>query len=524
MFGTLNPEPIHYAGCWGYTSPDSNEYALIGAYTGTSIISIDDSTNILQVDFITGPASNWREITVIGDHAFVVTEGTGTGEGLQVIDLSSLPDSVSLVTTYSTTFTRAHIISKDIYFDSNYVYVSGTTTTGGVHIIDVSNPVNPVEVGLYAPPYYIHDAHVRGNRLYASAFYNSTTDIVDISDKTNPTLIAQIIHQYPNIHSCWTTKNEKYLFVTYEQDGLYARIFNIEDLNDIYEAAQYSGNLQSLVHNPYILGDYAFISHNTEGLRIVDITDPEIPVEVGYYDTDTGASGGFSGLWSAYPYFPSGKIIGANRSDGLYIMQFNNTKAGRIYGTVSDSLTGNPILSAQITIIETGKSVYSDSLGIFKSGALASDSNGYTLSVSAVNYQTTLLNNIILNQGDSLWLDIKLIDTSVTSIEYENYHASNGLIIFKNYPNPFHETTTIELNPAVGKGGGKVPPPVGGGFRGAAFDFMLYDLSGRIVKKAGYIYSQKLILSREGLKDGIYFYSIKNNQKQVIGRGKLVVK
>ena len=199
-----------------------------------------------------------------------------------------------------------------------------------------------------------------------------------------------------------------------------------------------------------------------------------------------------------------GKIIGANRSDGLYIMQFNNTKVGRIYGTVSDSLTGNPILSAQITIIETGKSVYSDSLGIFKSGTLASDSNGYTLSIFAVNYQTTLLNNIILNQGDSLWLDIKLIDTSVTSIEYENYRASNGVVIFQNYPNPFRETTTIEW--------------------GSPFDFTLYDLSGRIVKKAGYIYSQKLILSRQGLKDGVYFYLIKNNQKQVIGRGKLTVK
>ena len=52
LFGQLDPEPIHYAGSWTWTSSIGEEYALIGAYNGTSIVAIDDSTNIYQAAWI----------------------------------------------------------------------------------------------------------------------------------------------------------------------------------------------------------------------------------------------------------------------------------------------------------------------------------------------------------------------------------------------------------------------------------------------------------------------------------------
>ena len=86
LFGELDPVPIRYSGSWGYTDLSGNEYALLGANTGLSVISIDDSLNIQQLDFIPGPASNWREITVVNDYAYVTTEGFGSGQGMQVIN------------------------------------------------------------------------------------------------------------------------------------------------------------------------------------------------------------------------------------------------------------------------------------------------------------------------------------------------------------------------------------------------------------------------------------------------------
>ena len=114
------------------------------------------------------------------------------------------------------------------------------------------------------------------------------------------------------------------------------------------EVATYTANEASLVHNPYVRGDFCFLSHNTEGLRVLDITDPEVPVEVAYYDTYDGPSGGFKGLWSACPYFPSGKIIGGDRTEGLFVWTFNETYGARIYGTVVDSVSQEPIFASNV--------------------------------------------------------------------------------------------------------------------------------------------------------------------------------
>jgi choice-of-anchor B domain-containing protein len=383
LVAQYNRGDVRYSGSWGYASPDGTEYAILGAKTGAAIYKINTGS-IEELAFIPGPVTNWREITVGGHHAYVVTDVSGTDHGMQVIDLSQLPDTATLVTTYTATFTLGHIIQRDIFSEAPYVYVCGTSTTQGVHIMDVSNPAQPVEAGLYQPGYYIHDCHVRGNLMYAAAFYQGTIDIVDISDKSQPQLISRFTISDGYTHSASTTADGKYLFVAPEHDGLPARIFNVEDPFNVYEVASYTGNPVSLVHNPYILGNFAFVSHNTEGLRVVDIADPEFPVEVGYYDTYAGPSGGFYGLWSACPYLPSGRIIGGNREDGLYVWNFNGTQAGRQYVYVRDAVTGAPLPGARATTSSSSDTLFANLEGLIKAGNPAGN---YTWDIIASGYQ-----------------------------------------------------------------------------------------------------------------------------------------
>jgi len=196
LLDVANRGDERYSGSWTYVGADGAEYALVGAKTGLAAYSIDE-VPITEVGFVPGPESNWREITVVKDHAYITTEGTGNGQGLQVVSLEYLPDSLHLVRTYNNFFFRAHIIQSDVYNpDSTYIYVNGATTLDmpepeGVIIFDVSNSADIQVVGGYHP-YYIHDCHVRGDRLYASAIYEGTLDIVDISDKSNPQLLTRI--------------------------------------------------------------------------------------------------------------------------------------------------------------------------------------------------------------------------------------------------------------------------------------------------------------------------------------------
>ena len=225
-----------YSGSWSYVDDIGTEYALLGGHSGTAIYMLADS--VVEVGFIPGPNTNWREVTTLGDKAYVVTDVQDDNHGLQVIDLSTLPDTPTLLTTYTTTFDKGHIIQRDIYSEAPYVYVMGTSTTGGVHILDVSTPEIPLEVGLYNPGYYIHDSHIKGDLMFACAFHEGVIDIVDISDKTNPIPITQIEDIGSKTHSCWTTEDNNYLIVCDELDGLPAVIYNIENFEKHHSGSQ----------------------------------------------------------------------------------------------------------------------------------------------------------------------------------------------------------------------------------------------------------------------------------------------
>lgn len=496
LFGQIQRSDARYSGSWSYIAPNGAEYALLGAATGTAAFSIDDPNNIIELGFVPGPTSNWREITVIGEHAYVTTEGAGVGSGMQVIALGNLPDNISLLTTYDATFTRGHILQRDIYTDAPYVYVNGTTSTQGVHIIDVSDPANPVEIGLYDPGYYIHDCHVNGDLLFAAAFFEAKMDIVDISDKTNPIFINDFADPNGKTHSSWLTEDKTHLFMTSEEDGTYGRIFNIEDLQDPFAVATYSANLSSLVHNPYIRGDYAFISHNTEGLRVVDIADPAVPVEVGYYDTFAGPSGGFSGLWSACPYFPSGKIIGGNRTDGLYIWTFNNAKAGRVYGLVLDKTTGDPIPSAKVEVVEL-QEAYSTALdGTFKMGALSAN---LTFISSAAGYESDTL-GVALAASAQEMITIELSPTITSTQET----ATTPLL--KVWPNPCAQPCTLEFT--------EYPQ---------AREITVYDLTGKALQTRTLLPGQTWEWNTATIGEGLFFFNIKSQNGTLLGRSKVLI-
>ncbi len=83
---------------WGYTTPEGEEYAIMGVYEGVAVIRAID---LEVIDIIPGPQQNdyWfhRDIKTYGHYAYVTNEMYGTNEGLMILDLQYLPDSVRFV-------------------------------------------------------------------------------------------------------------------------------------------------------------------------------------------------------------------------------------------------------------------------------------------------------------------------------------------------------------------------------------------------------------------------------------------
>lgn len=71
-----------YSNCTSYIAGDGREYAALGTGTGTQIFRITDPSAPVLVGTIVGPSSAWREMKQYRDHLYIVSEGTGTGKGL----------------------------------------------------------------------------------------------------------------------------------------------------------------------------------------------------------------------------------------------------------------------------------------------------------------------------------------------------------------------------------------------------------------------------------------------------------
>ena len=321
LLGSLNQYPgTSYTDVWGYEA-GGREYAFIGITGGTSIIDVTDPANPEEIVFIQGPTAppyEWRDFKTHSNYLYVTSEGNGTGSGLQIIDLSQLPDTAFLVNTFNQTFTSAH----NLYIADGFAYVVGTSQ-GGMHILDLSNPTNPVQVGYYGASGYVHDVYVWNDTAYVSSA--NTYDLVNLTNKSNPQLISQSA-VLPGIyaHSGWLTEDKRYFIACEEFNVRDITIWDLQDRSswDIIEQGwQMTGS--SPVHNVFVLGNYAHISYYTSGYVVLDISDPSSPQFAGQYDTypqNNGAN--YDGAWGCYPYLPSGNVLVSDMSTGLYIVNF----------------------------------------------------------------------------------------------------------------------------------------------------------------------------------------------------------
>ena len=317
------PAGWHYAACWGYTAPNGREYAIIGHYAGTSFYDITDAPTIVECGMVPGPGSfyNYREMKTYSHYAYIVTEGTGTG--VTIVDLQYLPDSVHFVKNYTYSgYTRTHTISQE----GRYLYLNGgnNSPNGGVTVLDVIDPENPVKLGSWTTR-YVHDCYVRNDTIYAACISSGYLSILDATDKNNITLITEFTYPSAVTHNAWTSSNGDYMVVTNEGGSNHAFIWDIRNFNNITQVYEFIPYENSMVHNAYFKGDSLYMAHYRAGGIVYDVSNINAPVEVGHYDTYPGSGTAYQGAWNIYPYFESGKIIISDIATGLYVVKMGTS-------------------------------------------------------------------------------------------------------------------------------------------------------------------------------------------------------
>lgn len=346
----LDPAATSGNDCWGYVSPSGREYALVGTSAGTSFVEVTVPGLPVLVQNIAGPTSLWRDIKTYDHYAYAVSEG---GDGIQVIDLANIDSgTVTLVTTIlGPGSTSTHNLGIDQ--DSGFLYRFGGANHGA-RIYDLQNPAAPLYVASWDER-YIHDAEVvtyqngplAGRQIvFACSGLNGGFDftgltIVDVTDKSNIVVLDQ--HFYPNpgySHQGWLSPDRQYFYLGDEldEDGTFPTTVYVIDVSDPTNATtvtSFTNGNAAITHNLYTQDNLIFAANYTSGLRVFDASDPLAVVEVAWFDTrpaDDNAS--FNGLWSCYPYFPSGTIIGSDLESGLFVWE--------LAGSIDIRLPGGP--------------------------------------------------------------------------------------------------------------------------------------------------------------------------------------
>ena len=377
---------------WGFVDQDDDkEYAIIGLRNGTAVVEVTDPFNPVEVGFVAGLETIWRDIKVYqfynsgqgrwNAYAYVVADQVN--QGLQIIDLSDLPASISLTATY-TGFMRAH----NIYL-SNTDYTTGLTQSGSVpyafilgesdfdkngkvHVLNLSNPTAPIEA---TPPFgtgYVHDGTtfvITDSRTLDCAGHNpceiyvdfnvNTVDLWDVTDKSSPVLISSTPYADSGYtHSGWWATDKMHIFIQDELDEMQKghntrlRTLDISDLTTPFVSRIWDGPTRAIDHNGYTKNNHYYMSNYQRGLTILDVTDPNNPHDIAFFDTyPSSNSANFSGAWGVYPYLPSGTLLVSDIEGGLFVLREQGLA---LTSTAPDvSLVGLPI-TYTLTVTNNG--------------------------------------------------------------------------------------------------------------------------------------------------------------------------
>ena len=216
----------------------------------------------------------------------------------------------------------------------------------------------------------------KGNKLFAS-FWAAGVQFLDISDPAAPRLIGQTPYRpedrYRGAHSGWFNEDET-LFIQNDEamqavgsgseaSWTFQRVFDTSSLERPRLLSTFAtesavpgkdGKVATdgvySVHNAVIEGDRSYASWYSDGVRVVDLSDPGRPEEVAWFvppptsprQSAATAQGGRRDMpvvWGVFPY--KDVVLASDMNSGLWVFRVTGDAAGSNGGGSGGGGTGS---------------------------------------------------------------------------------------------------------------------------------------------------------------------------------------
>lgn len=409
--------------------------------------------------------------------------------GLVTFDVSNTLNPVPVDT--QTVASLGNLKVTGVAQDSNYLLVSlgdfMGTTNAGLAIFDVSNPVAPVLLDRWDSIAFNNGTATviwQGNYAYLGAMKKGVV-ILDISNKLNIQFVSQIIpdttfgNQSYGYSSRGLFISGDTLLVTDDNGGL--RMIDVTNKQNPIEIGKYISSAMSSVAYPfynhvYRIGNYAYCAVDYCGIEVVDVSNPSAMTQASWLNP-----------WNCTKLPPP---FGSwNGSDG-HTNEIASSSQNVLMFSGGDSqvLAVDPSNPAQPRIMGAWGPP-NDSVGTWGVDV-------YGNLVALANVRTFGFPFVSMAGG------LQLLNWDIVLGVEDNY----GKVIRLNlFPNPASEKFTIEL-PAHGNNN---------------YTVEVIDIFGRIVLKSE-IKNKKSEIYIDKLQRGIYFIRLAQDSK-IISTDKLIV-
>jgi hypothetical protein len=304
-------------------------YAYIAALgEGLFIYKISDPAAPRLVARLKPPEADedsWHQVWVNGQTLYVAS----TRRGVIVYNVEN-PEGPVAVKSFPT---DKAVDVRAVSMDGNWLYAASPYPNAEVLIFDATNPRELV-VG---KRYYVeqtqpevgdrpYDVLARDGKLYVS-HWSFGLAVSDVAIPRQPKLLGRFAYTGATTRTVdvGTFGNRTLAFEVGEGWGAHLRVLDVSSPALMTQVAEYSRRPEVSMRSLKLSGTKLYVAHYQDGLRILDVSNPNTPQEVGYYNTwrETDPERGssfFEGL-SDVAVPGDGYIYGTETSRGLVIFR-----------------------------------------------------------------------------------------------------------------------------------------------------------------------------------------------------------
>ena len=165
-------------------------------------------------------------------------------------------------------------------------------------VIDVSDPAAPAEAGRFhisaetsgfdfKMPHDVNVVEVDGRLTAFLNYLSAGLWILDVTDPAAVSTVGSIAWDGIFSHSGWPFSLDGRLYYAHNSEG-YDRHMTVLDVTNPASPAvvsRFKTRDGVSIHNVQVIDGIAYVSYYIDGLRVVDLRDPERPKEVAHFDT-----------------------------------------------------------------------------------------------------------------------------------------------------------------------------------------------------------------------------------------------